>query len=68
MGTDVCGTLAESGHSEGGKTNGLKRGTPQGGVIRPLLSYLFLHVVFDGLMQKHSPEKPFERYADDIIV
>ena len=45
-----------------------KKGTPQGGVISPLLSNLFLHVVFDGWMQKHHSEKPFERYADDIIV
>jgi RNA-directed DNA polymerase len=51
-----------------GKRTGWKRGTPQGGVISPLLSNLFLHVVFDGWMQKHHPEKPFERYADDIIV
>jgi group II intron reverse transcriptase/maturase len=45
-----------------------QRGTPQGGVISPLLSNLFLHVVFDGWMEKHHPEKPFERYADDIVV
>ena len=43
-------------------------GTPQGGVISPLLANLFLHVVFDKWMDKHHPEKPFERYADDIIV
>ena len=51
-----------------GKRTVRKKGTPQGGVISPLLSNLFLHVVFDGWMQKHHPEKPFERYADDIIV
>jgi group II intron reverse transcriptase/maturase len=44
------------------------KGTPQGGVISPLLSNLFLHVVFDKWMDKFHPEKPFERYADDIIV
>jgi RNA-directed DNA polymerase len=43
-------------------------GTPQGGVISPLLANLFLHVVFDKWIEKHHPEKPFERYADDIIV
>jgi group II intron reverse transcriptase/maturase len=53
---------------KGGKRTFRKRGTPQGGVISPLLSNLFLHVVFDGWMQKHHPEKPFDRYADDIIV
>lgn len=43
-------------------------GTPQGGVISPLLANLFLHVVFDKWMDKEHPEKPFERYADDIVV
>ena len=43
-------------------------GTPQGGVISPLLSNIFLHVAFDKWMEKHHPEKPFERYADDIVV
>lgn len=43
-------------------------GTPQGGVISPLLSNIYLHVVFDKWMEKNHPEKPFERYADDIIV
>jgi group II intron reverse transcriptase/maturase len=44
------------------------QGTPQGGVISPLLANIFLHVVFDKWMEKHHPEKPFERYADDIVV
>jgi RNA-directed DNA polymerase len=43
-------------------------GTPQGGVISPILANIFLHVVFDRWMTKEHPEKPFERYADDIIV
>lgn len=43
-------------------------GTPQGGVISPLLSNIYLHVVFDKWMSINHPEKPFERYADDIIV
>jgi len=44
------------------------QGTPQGGVVSPLLANLFLHVVFDKWMEKFHPEKPFERYADDIVV
>lgn len=43
-------------------------GTPQGGVASPLLANIFLHVVFDQWMKKNHPEKPFERYADDIVV
>lgn len=44
------------------------KGTPQGGVISPLLANLYLHVGFDGWMRKHFPAIPFERYADDIVV
>jgi RNA-directed DNA polymerase len=44
------------------------KGTPQGGVISPLLANLYLHVGFDGWMRKHHPTIPFERYADDIVV
>jgi len=43
------------------------RGTPQGGVISPLLANLFLHYAFDRWMRKNYPEVPFERYADDAI-
>lgn len=44
------------------------KGTPQGGVISPLLANLFLHYAFDGWMRRNHPEVPFERYADDAIV
>ena len=44
------------------------KGTPQGGVISPVLSNLFLHYVFDVWMARHYPELPFCRYADDGIV
>lgn len=44
------------------------RGTPQGGVISPLLANLFLHYAFDLWMKRTHPDKPFERYADDVIV
>ena len=43
------------------------RGTPQGGVISPLLANLFLHYAFDQWMDRENPDVPFERYADDII-
>jgi retron-type reverse transcriptase len=39
-----------------------------GGVISPLLSNLYLHVVFDGWMLQNYPGIRFERYADDIII
>jgi group II intron reverse transcriptase/maturase len=44
------------------------RGTPQGGVISPLLANLFLHYAFDVWMRRTFPACPFERYADDGVV
>jgi len=44
------------------------KGTPQGGVISPLLANLFLHYAFDMWMRRTFPECPFERYADDAVV
>ncbi len=44
------------------------KGTPQGGVISPLLANLFLHYAVDLWMQRRYPHLPFERYADDAIV
>ena len=44
------------------------KGTPQGGVVSPLLANLFLHYAFDMWMQRSYPNVPFERYADDAIV
>ncbi len=44
-----------------------EKGTPQGGVISPLLANTFLHLAFDTWMTETHPEVPFERYADDII-
>jgi RNA-directed DNA polymerase len=43
------------------------RGTPQGGVISPLLANLYLHYAFDEWMQRQHPKVRFVRYADDII-
>jgi len=43
------------------------QGTPQGGVISPLLANLVLHYAFDAWMRRTYPHIPFERYADDAI-
>ena len=48
-------------HSEG-------KGTPQGGVISPVLANIFLDIVFDKWMEKNHEGIEFERYADDIVV
>ncbi len=50
-----------------GSLVGRERGTPQGGVISPLLANLFLHYAFDMWMGRNFPDIPFERYADDAI-
>lgn len=44
------------------------KGTPQGGVISPLLSNLFLHYAFDMWFSREYQQLKFVRYADDIIV
>lgn len=44
------------------------KGTPQGGVISPLLANIFLHYAFDEWMKRNYIVNPFERYADDIVV
>lgn len=43
-------------------------GTPQGGVVSPLLANILLHLAFDTWMRDVYPDVPFERYADDVIV
>ena len=43
-------------------------GTPQGGVVSPLLANLFLHYAFDMWITRQHPAISFERYADDVIV
>lgn len=44
------------------------QGTPQGGVISPILANLFLHYTFDVWMTKKFPGNPWCRYADDGLV
>ena len=45
-----------------------RKGTPQGGVISPLLANLYLHEVFDNWMEVNHSIMVFERYADDIVI
>src|SRR6266567_283313 len=44
------------------------KGTPQGGVISPLLANIYLHHCFDNWMETVNRRNPFERYADDIVI
>ena len=61
-----------AGGSGGGQWNRNEKGTPQGGVISPLLANLYLHW-FDALF--HGPQGPARwagaklvRYADDMVL
>ena len=51
-----------------GRVEETTRGTPQGGVISPLLANLYLHYAFDAWMERSFPGTKFERYADDIVI
>ena len=53
--------------AEDGTLHPREKGTPQGGVISPLLANLYLHYAFDRWMGQTHPHIPFERYADDVI-
>jgi RNA-directed DNA polymerase len=57
--------MQKEGH--GGELQMRQIGTPQGGVISPLLANLFLHYAFDQWMERNYRHLPFERYADDIV-
>jgi len=66
IGEDKDGTRKNVG---GGKAN--SRGTPQGGVISPLLSNCYLHLL-DRIWEKHQLRWKLKarivRYADDFVV
>lgn len=53
---------------EDGRVEPRTKGTPQGGVISPLLANLYLHYAFDLWMKRNEPAVTFERYADDIVI
>ena len=44
------------------------KGTPQGGVISPLLANLYLHFAMDKWLSNHYPTVRFVRYADDVVI
>lgn len=53
---------------ENGSIAARTKGTPQGGVISPLLANLYLHHAFDKWMEVTHSQYSFERYADDIVI
>ena len=71
--TRVIGKWLNAGVMEGEKREYPEKGTPQGGVISPLLSNLFLHEVLDGWFVKVVKPRmrgkaSMVRYADDAVI
>jgi RNA-directed DNA polymerase len=60
--------LKASVQEEDGRLVPREKGTPQGGVISPLLANLFLQYGLDRWLQANYPKVVFERFADDAIV
>jgi group II intron reverse transcriptase/maturase len=58
----------EAGVMEDGAITRSLAGTPQGGVISPLLSNIYLHVLDELWTRHHAPLGTLVRYADDFVV
>jgi group II intron reverse transcriptase/maturase len=58
----------EAGVMEDGAVSETVAGTPQGGVISPLLSNIYLHVLDVQWMRHSAPFGTLVRYADDFVV
>ncbi len=53
---------------EDGRLEERTKGSPQGSVISPLVSNLFMHYAFDEWLRRNYPSIQFARYADDAVV
>jgi group II intron reverse transcriptase/maturase len=60
--------LAAPAQKDDGTLEERTKGTPQGGVISPLLANLFMHYAFDAWLTRAFPHIQFARYADDVII
>ena len=57
----------QAGVIENGKYYPTEKGSPQGGVISPLLAYIYLHVL-DSYWENHKELGVIVRYADDAVI
>jgi group II intron reverse transcriptase/maturase len=55
-------------NEEGRQQDRQGKGTPQGGVISPLLANIFLHYALDKWLEKYYLQTNFVRYADDMVI
>jgi RNA-directed DNA polymerase len=53
---------------ENGHLEARTKGSPQGAVLSPLLSNLFMHYAFDEWLRRYYPSIQFARYADDAVI
>jgi RNA-directed DNA polymerase len=60
--------LTASLQEQNGSLRARDQGTPQGGVVSPILANLFLHYAFDAWVRREMPRVPFCRYADDGLL
>ena len=63
----LCRQWLQAGVIENGKYYPTEKGSPQGGVISPLLANIYLHVL-DSYWENHKELGVIVRYADDSVI
>ena len=63
----LCRQWLQAGVIENGKYYPTEKGSPQGGVISPLLANIYLHVL-DSYRENHKELGVIVRYADDAVI
>ena len=63
----LCRQWLQAGVIENGKYYLTEKGSPQGGVISPLLANIYLHVL-DSYWENHKELGVIVRYADDAVI
>jgi group II intron reverse transcriptase/maturase len=66
--TRLIGKWLNAGILEDGNLTYPDSGTPQGGVISPLLANIYLHVLDEEWERKHAQLGVLVRYADDFVI
>jgi group II intron reverse transcriptase/maturase len=69
----LVGQFLKAGHMEDGRVRDAEKGTPQGGVISPVLANVYPHYVLDLWVERKIKEEcrgvvEMVRYADDFVI